>query len=1704
MSENRRPTMDIDITLPNSFSTAFPTNTALSTPKPTKPKHVDFAALSLTGGRKARSRAAAPTGAKSAGKGAGAGAKGEKEKKGQKRRVSVPMATRRSNLAESLSEEEDGEGEDGMDVDVDEDEQQRKELEKKERTHLAVEVDTQRMQLISPPPEEVLVLERGRSVSGHGYGHGRRESTTNVYPYAPNTLTTSGRSPGAALTTLRLNTTANNADASNSNVVNRNANASNTGSGSSKRKRPQAASASAAFTITPSSSRSSKGSTSPEEEEEEDASMTIDGGHDYEQQQQYQEEHEQHEPVEATPNPKPRKQGRLARVPSMAGSPTKGSFASGEMVRRSPMGMDKARAQGKREAQVEARGGAVAAREEPVLPVAVEEDQQEEEDPLGSLKLKNPSVRRAVLSSRGSRRSATPIPPYEPPTDVFTPPREVFISPISAPPRSSRKSTAAAASSKKKGKGLRVNTLIMQTQVKQEIPDDIDLSAPMPPASPTDDPLLLSGPPEPEPGAVLEQEEEEVVVQRRSVEVQVQMEAPDLPPSSPEPPLDTDDAEAVDAFDWHREAADTSIDSSMMLDDPADAEVEPVRLFDFPLGDTGGGWSDSDDDEGAENVPKGGALESEGEGEYTGHWRTLKVPTKQDPPSSATRCRMEDWGRPISPFPYQRAMPLVGEEEQEEEEVRRMSVEPEVHVQQHHEEEAREEEEVRRMSVEPEPEPEPEQVQVQQEVPEIVQVPEAVDASPEDDEESSDGDDDPGLVKITSADPRAAARAVAILKQHDYECCTKLVKRRRVSLDDIARDNRRKSLAAHGVSKTKTKNGAQARSRRSMGVIGERVYIPGSPVVTLPELLEQVEKDVVEKGYGHGQQEAQAQVWRERREREDGSQVFETPVPARSKSANANAFDFERRLSSLSTTTTFPSLLPLAVDSEGGDGPRPWTKDAWKLLDACFTDQRLELGTDGSLANVESVDVDHVVQRFVEICGGWEKVGTFGDEWDRESLLQRAEALKKKQRGGKVAPPTTPGLFTSVATRASGSFVAGSFAFASPSGLRQLKPVAQAHLQAQAQAQARGLEVSNASNARSGTNNSGNTSLGALNRNRAPPPPRRSLLGPSGSGSGPGSSSRPVPPPPSNDGPFQNLGPEDDDEQDEDNGPRRRKRLPGSLLAPRYSHLLEEARAVSGRGLGVGGGKEREEREEREQEQEEEVVDGDGDMSRSSIEGEGDDTSQDASASFDDSNDDQHPDEEDDDEPTLHTQLRSTQPAQPRPSTISTRVKGFLFSYLPTLSTSTLAAKSKSLKPVKQQRGLPLPPPPPSLLTKPRKPVQTPAKPAPARGPVPKELVNLHNVPLPQPKVGKGRRDPPRRLVELVPVPQEVLDKTVNVLEKEKRGERGRRSSGSSVRDLIKGFEEMEREQEQEQKGKGGGRGKGRSGSTPPAIPPLVAGTSSFGGDALPISPDPTSTRATYLTVVPSRSRHTSPRRRSRSTTGSAHSSADESDSGTAHPQEMEIEGTQGGEEVSRDPSVDLFLGQYALKFRDTVEDLPGDLEVLTTSIAKATDWVLRAVHHNPLSIDGGDAFVAQMMSFVNAIMATNFSRIRGPGELDNFSLASLLEAEMSSKDEPTIHPAPVFRPPPPAAHGPLSEGVIDVGAPPDVLMQALDDPGHPASLSCIPASKKRKGVARPVPPPPPPPPQKSKVAYSHPGLPLPINHATKPKPHPTTWAGIA
>jgi hypothetical protein len=266
-------------------------------------------------------------------------------------------------------------------------------------------------------------------------------------------------------------------------------------------------------------------------------------------------------------------------------------------------------------------------------------------------------------------------------------------------PKSSKRKTAGV-SSAAKAKGLKI--LTAPSVVKQELPD-IDLTAPMPPASPTDDPLLLSGPPEPSSTPIRQPPP------KRMLSHGVQAQVGDLPPSSPmDDEREGGATEGVKYFDWnHHTEPEGSTDFSMELD-PADADVPPVQLFDLNPPDEAGGWSDSDwDDATGENEDK-----TEGRGEYTGKWRMMKVRTKADPPSSATRGRMEQWGRPISPFPKIKKVNWLGgvvEEEQPslaaEEALQEQSEEEEPQAEQtsleQEEEERQEEEEVRRMSVEP-------------------------------------------------------------------------------------------------------------------------------------------------------------------------------------------------------------------------------------------------------------------------------------------------------------------------------------------------------------------------------------------------------------------------------------------------------------------------------------------------------------------------------------------------------------------------------------------------------------------------------------------------------------------------------------------------------------------------------------------------------------------------------------------------------------------------------------------------------------------------------------------------------------------------------------------------------------------------------------------------------------------------------------------
>jgi hypothetical protein len=195
---------------------------------------------------------------------------------------------------------------------------------------------------------------------------------------------------------------------------------------------------------------------------------------------------------------------------------------------------------------------------------------------------------------------------------------------------------------------------------------------------------------------------------------------------------------------------------------------------------------------------------------------------------------------------------------------------------------------------------------------------------------------------------------------------------------------------------------------------------------------------------------------------------------------------------------------------------------------------------------------------------------------------------------------------------------------------------------------------------------------------------------------------RPTLPIPVRDAPFKDLA----------------SSVPASLLAPRYSHLLEEAAIVCQERSGSSS----------------------------------QDSSPDAAI------------------PAEH---------QAQPASIGNRVKGFLFSYLPTRTKRPPPPNSKLGRP-----GLPLPPP--EILGKPRGPIVTPVRPPAPKPTHPKELVHLQAAP--QPKVSMiPRIAKPQRLVNLHHIHLPESNDCVSISRC-----RNRRSSGESVKDLIRSFEELE------------------------------------------------------------------------------------------------------------------------------------------------------------------------------------------------------------------------------------------------------------------------------------------------------------------------
>ncbi|KAI6132375.1 hypothetical protein EV401DRAFT_273999 [Pisolithus croceorrhizus] len=206
-------------------------------------------------------------------------------------------------------------------------------------------------------------------------------------------------------------------------------------------------------------------------------------------------------------------------------------------------------------------------------------------------------------SRRCRMRSRSTTPAYEPPSERFTPPREIEIvrPPFETP---TAKSTRRNPSSKVKR---------VSPQVKCE-PPEIDLSQRPRPPSPGEDPILLaSGRPSKSPP----------------------LRSRFTPVFSSSPPHDSEFNDPPTSF-----AARLSGGRVDDFGDVTDSDILPALTHpEDPDQINDDGWSDSDD---GFNLT----------GEYTGKYKMLKIPIKADPPTSETRERMESWGRPASPFPY--------------------------------------------------------------------------------------------------------------------------------------------------------------------------------------------------------------------------------------------------------------------------------------------------------------------------------------------------------------------------------------------------------------------------------------------------------------------------------------------------------------------------------------------------------------------------------------------------------------------------------------------------------------------------------------------------------------------------------------------------------------------------------------------------------------------------------------------------------------------------------------------------------------------------------------------------------------------------------------------------------------------------------------------------------------------------------------------
>jgi hypothetical protein len=204
-------------------------------------------------------------------------------------------------------------------------------------------------------------------------------------------------------------------------------------------------------------------------------------------------------------------------------------------------------------------------------------------------------------------------------------------------------------------------------------------------------------------------------------------------------------------------------------------------------------------------------------------------------------------------------------------------------------------------------------------------------------------------------------------------------RRSQSTVGSVMRNARRRSVSLSGVSK-----GTPPRHRKG-GSMGDGFSSHDSSIMTLPELLKEAEQDL----------EKSVSV--------SGSTGFRTPVKSHAVSS-ASYFALE----------TSPNIENLVIK------PREWNKNDWRLLDACFTDERLDAGErsglgENILADVHDVKIDEIADRFIRMLGGNSTLEILGQSWSRYVRvtvvveLQLIEVAQRKysEKSSRVGKETT-------------------------------------------------------------------------------------------------------------------------------------------------------------------------------------------------------------------------------------------------------------------------------------------------------------------------------------------------------------------------------------------------------------------------------------------------------------------------------------------------------------------------------------------------------------------------------------------------------------------------------------------------------------------------------------------------------------------------